>query len=93
MNITKKKLFRIVFGLEVAAFIIFYSFGPDGLYSLSALHSEIRGVRGEIETLEKEIAVLRVQNKRLAETSFFKEKIAREQLQMAREGDRIYLID
>ncbi len=87
----KQKFLRLFFCAEVFLFTFVYYFGPHGLHVLQAhqlenkqLEGEIAQLRGEIITLESEIDVWRTQ-------TFYQEKMAREQLQMARAGEIVYL--
>lgn len=88
----KQKFLRLFFCAEVLLFTFVYYCGPHGLQVLHALEQEnehlegkIIQLRGEITTLESEIDVWQTQ-------TFYQEKMAREQLQMARAGEIVYLI-
>ena len=93
MNEKKKRLLRIFFAGEIVLFIILYCVGPRGVYSLHHIKKENRDLANEVATLQQEIAQLDEQIRTVQSDPFYKEKIAREQLQMARKGETIYLID
>jgi len=88
---TSKQFFtRAAFLAEVCAFLAIYLYGSHGLQS-------VRGLEQENALLEMETAHATQQVTRLQEEiaswhrdDFRKEKIAREQLQLARPGDEIY---
>lgn len=93
MNEKKKKLLRIFFAGEIALFSILYFMGPSGVYSSQAIREESRVLETEIAAVESEIDALEKEINLVATDPFYKEKIAREQLQMAREHETIYLTD
>jgi cell division protein FtsB len=88
-----KKLFmRLLLVVEMAIFGYLYFFGTNGIKALQKqkmvvvdLHNNITQLRTDIDQLEKEIYVWETND-------FYKEKIAREQLQMARKGDELFYI-
>ena len=87
-----RMIFRIFFGIELLLFSIIYLFGTHGVKALHKLHQEneqleqeISGLRSQVQTIEHDIEAW---NSHL----FYKEKVAREQLQMAREDETIYYV-
>ena len=90
MKEIKRKLLRIFFVLEIVVFTGAYFFAPQGLCAINRLKQENEQVVVEINDLRAEIAILENTIAQWHSCSFYKEKIAREQLQMARKGDRIY---
>ena len=88
----KKIAMRSFLVLELMAFGYIYMYGKNGMASLHkqrmilfGLEEHVMQIKNEIEVLEKEIYVWQSDD-------FYKEKIAREQLQMARKGDELYYI-
>ncbi|HEX4068844.1 MAG TPA: septum formation initiator family protein [Candidatus Babeliales bacterium] len=88
----KKMLMKIVLACEMTAFGYIYFFGSNGIASLQNqkkvvvdLKKDILVLDGEIVQLEKEIYAWQTDD-------FYKEKVAREQLQMARKGDELFYI-
>ena len=92
MKIGKQHVGRIFLIGEFIIFAGFYLFGSNGISALIQLKSDICQLDGQITTLKTDVqhltSTLDVQKKH----PFFKEKIAREQLQMARVDEEIYLI-
>ncbi len=84
---------RVFFMAELAIFGWMYLFGVHGFNQLIHLKSEIHQIANEIEQKERDVHML--ENNIIAWNvhSFCKEKMAREQLQMARKDELIYLIN
>lgn len=89
---SKKWISRIFLLGEVLIVFGIYFFGVDGLPKLYKLRDENSTLEEEIVALSKEIAGL--DNEMIAWNTdpFYKERVAREQLQMAREQDEIFFI-
>lgn len=92
MKIQKKKVLRLLFLVEVLCFFSFYIFGKNGVLRIKSakkdnmeFEEKINNIKLEIESVKKDIIIWK-------SSDFYKEKYARERLQMAREGDRIYII-
>lgn len=88
----KQLILRIFFGAEILFFAWTYFLGPQGMYALWALDGESQKVIAQNQQLEQEVARL---SKRVAAwkgSPFYKEKYAREKLQMAYPDDEIYYI-
>jgi cell division protein FtsB len=88
----KKIFMRVLLLLEMVAFGHIYFFGNNGIKTLqhqrngvAELQKNVAMLNDEINQLEKEIYVWQTDD-------FYKEKIAREQLQMARKGDELFYI-
>lgn len=88
----KRIALRIFFTLEILVFTIVYFVGPQGIQTLWRLQGEndelanqINGLHTEIDSLQGKIVAWNTHD-------FYKEKVAREQLQMARKGEQIYYI-
>lgn len=87
----KRLIVRIGFAAEVIVFCWVYFLGPQGMRGVwhmrrenEQAHTGVQELRADVGALEREIALLQT-------SAFYKEKIAREQLQMARVGDVIYI--
>ena len=88
----KRIFMKVLLLLEMAAFGHVYFFGTNGIavlqnqrHGVAALQKNIVSLNGEVVQLEKEIYAWQTND-------FYKEKIAREQLQMARKGDELFYI-
>lgn len=92
MVITKRHLLRIFFLIEIAIFIGIYVFSSQGLQTLHRMKHENKEVELRIADLQKEIKDLEAEVDEWQNNSFYKEKIAREQLQMAKKGDQVYFL-
>lgn len=92
MKKLKRLLFRLGFAIEIIIVAVFYIQGNHGFNSVKQLKQELSIINeqrsallNQIHGIEREIAAW--QN-----CSFYKEKAAREQLQMARIDETIYYI-
>jgi cell division protein FtsB len=88
----KKLLLRVVVMVEMIGFGYLYFFGNNGMSVLQKQREDVVALRqlvvqlqGDVDQLENEIYAWQTDD-------FYKEKVAREQLQMARKGDEIYYI-
>ncbi|MBN1549631.1 septum formation initiator family protein [Candidatus Babeliales bacterium] len=86
----KQTLFRIFFGIEVVVFIFMYLCGTHGIQARRQLHIENLGLSDKIAAQRIEVAKLECEIDRWKTDSFYKEKLAREHLGLAREGDIVY---
>lgn len=86
----KRLLFRCFFGLEIVTFLYFYAFGSQGLPAWYALQQETKLLTAEINQLQNELVALKNFIFMFNNFDLPKEKIAREQLQMARADDIIF---
>lgn len=77
---------------QIAFFCYISIYGKKGWLALSKLKQEIHITTNKKEIKEKEISELQEVITAWSTDSFYKEKIAREQLQMARPGDQIFYI-
>lgn len=91
MMVIKRIVLRLFLLLEVVVFGHIYLFGNNGLHSLTKLKQETKLFEQEIHQLAEEVESLEVEIEKWNSNDFYKEKIAREQLQMARKNDEIYL--
>lgn len=92
MRFDKKNMGRFAFALEVALFTGYYLIGANGIVTLVSMNKEIGSAQHEISLLKDEVHQLQDHIALQKKHPFFKEKIAREQLQMAHEGEEIYII-
>ena len=92
MKIGKHQTARVLFALEIIVFAGFYLFGSNGIVALRGLKKEIGEFEKELVCLKKDVDHLQSTVVLQKKHPFFQEKIAREQLQMARADEEIYLI-
>ena len=92
IKLFKKKGMRIFFALEIVFFIAFYLFGSEGIQRMMLMQQQERELDAKLHEAIIEVAQLNEHLEQWNTTPFHKEKIAREQLQMAREGDEIYYL-
>jgi cell division protein FtsB len=92
MRWKKRYWSRLFLGVEIVVFGLFYWFGADGFRNLhkfnhekSMLEQEVRVLSGEIDQLNNEVIAFE-------QDIFYREKLAREQLQMARKNEEIFLV-
>lgn len=88
----KRAFLRIFFAFEVLLFLWTYFFGAHGIYVLRQAGRENKRLTHEINLFKHEIEQFEDILARWERYPFFKEKHAREQLQMARETDEIYYL-
>lgn len=88
----KKIFLRVFFGIEIVVMLFLYLFGSQGLPAFLRVRHENSMLVHEIDVLEHEIKDLETTIYAFNTHSFFKEKIAREQLQMARQDDHLFYI-
>ena len=92
MVITKRHMLRIFFMFEIFIFVAIYFFSAQGLRVLQGMQKENEHVYEEVAYLKNEIAILEQEVAEWESNSFYKEKIAREELQMAKKGDEVYFL-
>lgn len=90
MKELKRRLLRMFFGVELLFFAGVYTYGPHGLNVWHTLQQENGQITNQINALKADVALLEHDIVAYNKHPFYKEKIAREQLQMARKGDTIY---
>lgn len=81
---------RVLFALQLLLCAWVYLYGMHGLISLLALRQECAQIKQEIADAKKDIASAQEEIIAWNAHSFYKEKMAREQLHMARKGEIIY---
>ncbi len=92
MRIAKKYIGRGAFIIELILFSGYYVMGANGIVSLVKLHREIVSAQAEVETAKEEVVYLQRHIAMQKKHPFFKEKIAREQLQLAHADEEIYVL-
>ena len=93
LKIYKRTILRLFFAVEIVIFVSVYLFGGNGLQYLTRLKSENNSLYFEIVSLKKDITELEKQIEDWQSNDFYKEKYARERLQMAKKGEMIYFVD
>ncbi len=81
-----------ILGVEVLLFAGFYFRGPQGLQKLRGMYAEQDVMREEVDKINQEVAALKHDIDAWQKHPFHKEKIAREQLQMARTDDEVFYL-
>ncbi|GMU19820.1 MAG: hypothetical protein AMXMBFR12_10110 [Candidatus Babeliales bacterium] len=92
MRFAKKNVGRFAFAIELALFTGYYLIGTNGIVTLILMSKEIKCVQLEVSLLKDEVQHLQNHIALQKKHPFFKEKIAREQLQMAHENEEIYVV-
>jgi len=92
MRALKKIVMRMFLMLEMVAFGYVYVCGKNGLQSLHKHKNSVIDLKKNIVQLDQEVALLEKEIHVWQSDDFYKEKIAREQLQMARKGDELFYI-
>ncbi len=91
-----KRIKRIALRLfllgEVVLFGYIYLFGNNGLQALNQLKHETNMFEQTVTQLAGEVDALETEIIEWEQNDFYKEKIAREQLQMAHKNDEIYYL-
>lgn len=92
MKRIKKIIMRTVLGIEFFTFAWLYVYGPHGLQMLGRMKHENHILEQHVQTLQDDVRDF--ENKIVAWNAypFYKEQVAREQLQMARKDEIIYYI-
>jgi len=91
MNI-KKIAIRFLLCIEMFVFGYLYVCGKNGLHKLQEQKNEIVALQVRMTQLQQDIDILTADIHVWQTDDFYKEKIAREQLQMARKGDKLFYI-
>lgn len=92
MNLAKCIVSRMFLGIEIMVFVSVYFFGSNGIAKLSQVEQENAQLKTDINQLQQEVKELELQVAQWNSDSYYKEKVAREQLQMARADDQIIFI-
>ena len=89
----KKTVLRVLFAMEIVAFVGLYLFGTRGMHTLMELQNKQQELNLLVVDAQNEITALNEQIVHWKDAPFYKECIAREQLQMARPGDEVYYLN
>lgn len=81
-----------VLAAEVALFAGLYVRGPQGLQKVHDMYREHASMSEGVQQLQQEVATLKHEIDTWQKHPFHKEKIAREQLQMARTDDEVFYL-
>jgi cell division protein FtsB len=92
MKEIKRIILRIFFGVEIIIFACLYICGPHSIQALMKLHNENDQLKMEIDQTQQELLELEQKIVQWNTYPLYKEKIAREQLQMACKGEEIYYL-
>ena len=76
--------------VEIAIFGFVYLFGNHGINQLKIVQEENQSLLNEVNELKSEVKGLEKQFDEWKSDDFYKEKIARERLQMSRPNEHIY---
>jgi cell division protein FtsB len=90
--ITRRSMVRMFIYTEFALLGMWYLFGPQGIPAITKLQDECLQEEQLLVSLKTEVAELEGEIVRWESDPFFKEKIAREQLQLVRSGDEVYYV-
>ena len=93
INPLKRTLFRFFFCIESCVFIWTYVFGIQGIHVIIKTRRENITLAQQVLALQNDISHLEDKIAQWKKFPFFKEKYAREQLQMAHEHDVVYFIE
>ena len=89
----KQLLLRCVLSIEMITLLHMYFFGTHGLQKLYAQKRNMNEIYSTVTQLQSEISELEYDIIEWKTDFFYKEKIAREQLQMARKDDTLFFIE
>lgn len=90
MVLSKKFFLRLFFVAEIVVFVWIYVAGFTGVSKMTSLKKENQLLLDELVLLEKEVKKLEDDFQKWEHIPFYKEKCAREELQMARDTDDVY---
>lgn len=90
MKEIKKKFLRIFLLVEIIIFASVYFFGKNGYQLIKEINKKNLKIESEILKLKKEINDLELQINQWNKDPYYKEKIAREKLQMAKQSEELY---
>ena len=83
---------RISLIIILVSTIIFFLLLPS-YTKLKELKRQKKAIEAEIEQLRKELVHLKQENKRLADESFYSEKVLRDKLGLSRKGDVVIKVE
>lgn len=88
----KRLILRTLFATELVLFIWVYFSGTHGFRCLIDIRDDCNRLKNKISCKRQEVNTLKQQILSWNAHSFYKEKMAREQLQMARKDELIYYL-
>lgn len=88
----KRLLMRILLCVEMCIFGYLYVCGKNGLQLLTHKKQELVHLENQCAALQQDISLLQSDIYAWQTNDFYKEKIAREQLQMARKDDKLFYV-
>lgn len=88
----KRKVPLIALALEIVIFTFYYCFGTQGIWHLQNKQQEILALELEMKGIMQEVSTLEQQINQWNTCSFYKEKTAREQLQLAHPHEKVYFL-
>ncbi len=88
----KQLCMRLLLVIEMAGFGYLYIFGNNGMQALGVQRAIVLDLEKNVAQLKDEIELLKNDIYAWQTDDFYKEKVAREQLQMARKGDELFYI-
>lgn len=91
MKDVKKLIMRVAFGCEILFFLFFYIFGSKGLAAVRIGKQEVIVLHDKMLCLESDKNKLVNQLDDWNNLPFYKERVARNELQMANKNDQIYI--
>ncbi len=91
MNL-KRFLMRMLLCAEMCMFGYLYVCGKNGLQLLTSKNQELALLESQCNALQQDVSLLQSDIHAWQTNDFYKEKIAREQLQMARKDDKLFFI-
>jgi cell division protein FtsB len=89
----KRYIYKIVLCVQVCLFVYVFMYGNKGWFALSVLKKEVDTIAESVVCKKAEISILEQEMSEWAHDAFYKEKVAREQLQMARAGDEVFYVN
>lgn len=92
MMLIKKKIVRSLVCLQLVAYAGFYYYGDQGLRQINQMKMANVGAGQRAAAVEQEIATYEHELAQWNDSAFYKEKMAREQLQMARSTDIVFYL-
>lgn len=92
MALTKQRMLRYIFITELLIWGGFYGFGRQGVRALWQIRTDNAALESAIEQSRNQLAYCKRELVRWKTLTFYKEKMAREDLQMARSNETIFYL-
>ncbi|MGC2310496.1 MAG: septum formation initiator family protein [Candidatus Babeliaceae bacterium] len=89
----KKRIIFYAVSIEWLIFLNYCIFAPGGFRDIYTLQKAQQQVIQDVKQIQEKIKHLKVEKEDWKDYPFYKEKIAREQLHMQKEGDEIIIFD